>query len=344
VNLSDSGALEDSLSGKRDLRLKVARNALAAAKMSRVDAQRTLEFQLKSAYVQVAQSVLALQFAQQVADSNARLFELFQTRLRSGAIHAGDLARVEAQKLESDQALDAATTQLREARVALAFLLGVRSAVPDFDVDPKVLDFTVPQSLVGTTEVRLLRDAFEHRPDLVALGYQKASSAAQIELDLRMRFPDISLSVNYVQGGYGGIGTSSALSTPPLVTFGISTPLPAFYHLEGELRQARAQDDTNALLLAKTTAQVIDDVSSAYMVYLTSRRLVERMETGSLLQSAKIARDIARIQYEKGAASLTDYLTAQQTYIVTNVEYIGDLANYRVARFALDQAVGEELR
>ena len=42
VGLSDKAAIEDCLSGKRDLRLKVARAALAAAKMSRVDAQRTL--------------------------------------------------------------------------------------------------------------------------------------------------------------------------------------------------------------------------------------------------------------------------------------------------------------
>jgi cobalt-zinc-cadmium efflux system outer membrane protein len=344
ISLSDSAALEDSLSGKRYLRLKVARNALAAAKMSRVDAERTIAFQVKSAYVHVAQSVLAYRFAKQVADSNARLLDLFQAKFQSGAINAGDLARVQTQKLESDQALDTAAISLREARVALAFLLGLRGAVPDFDVDTKVLDSAVPGALAATTEERLLRDAFDHRPDLVALGYQKASSAARIELTERQRFPDITLSINYAQGGYGGSGTSSALSTPPMVTFGISMPLPAFYHLEGELRQAHAQDDANALQQAKTTAQVANDVSTAYAGYLTSRHLVERMETGDLLRSARVARDITRLQYDKGAASLTDYLTALQAYIATNVEYIGDLASYRTAVFQLEEAVGEDLR
>src|SRR5262249_51967628 len=56
VGVTDSAALEDALSGKRGLRLKAARNALAAAKMSRVDAERTIAFQVKSAYAQVAQA------------------------------------------------------------------------------------------------------------------------------------------------------------------------------------------------------------------------------------------------------------------------------------------------
>ena len=54
IGVNDSAALETILSGKRDLRLKVARNALAAAKLSRVDAERTIAFQVKATYLQVA--------------------------------------------------------------------------------------------------------------------------------------------------------------------------------------------------------------------------------------------------------------------------------------------------
>jgi cobalt-zinc-cadmium efflux system outer membrane protein len=342
ANVSDSAALEDSLAGKRDLRLKVARNALAAAKMSRVDAERTIAFQVKSAYVQVAQGVLGYRFAKQVADSNAKMLELFETRFKSGAINEGDLARIQTQKLESDQALDTSLQTVRQARVALAFLLGVRGAVPDFDVDTKVLDFAVPPALGAATEESLLRTAFDHRPDLIALGYQRASSAAQVDLTKRQRFPDITLSLAYAQGGYGGLGTNGPLQTPT-VTVGASAPVPVFYQLQGEVGQARALDDTNALQQAKTSAQVISDVSTAYAAYTGGRRLVERMESGGLLQSARVARDITRLQYDKGAASLTDYLTALQAYIATNVEYIGDLGSFWTAVFQLEQAVGADL-
>ena len=98
--INDAAAIEDTLSGKRDLRLKVARNALAAAKMSRVDAARTIGFQVKSAYVQVAQSQLAYRFAKDVAVTQVTTLKKFQDRYRAGAVSEGDLERIEVTKLE----------------------------------------------------------------------------------------------------------------------------------------------------------------------------------------------------------------------------------------------------
>jgi outer membrane protein, heavy metal efflux system len=342
VGLSDSAAIEDALSGKRGLRLKVARNALAATKLSRVDAQRTLEFQVKTAYLQIAQAVLAYRFEKEVVDANQKTLELFQARYRGGAINEGDLARVETQKLESDQALDGANEALRQSRVALAFLIGVRGIVPDFEVDTSVLTFAAPPALADATEEGLMRAAFERRPDLVAAGYQKASAQASIELARRQKLPDIALSVNYSQIGTGATPVQGAIS-PPMVVFGVSAPLPVFYQMQGELRRAEAAYDTNALGQAKTTAQVVSDVSSAFASYSSARQLVQRMESGGLLKSARTARDITRLQFEKGAAGLTDLLDAQRAYIATNVEYIQDVTHYWTAVFGLEQAVGMEL-
>ncbi len=338
LGLSDSAAIEDSLSGKRDLRLKVARNALAAAKMSREDASRTIGFQVKVAYLQAAQSVMAFDFAKQIAESNARTLDLFQARMRSGAINEGDLARVTTQKLEADQALDQAQQAERQSQIALAYLLGVRGVVPAYAVDPKVLDYSVPSTLASATEERLLRAAFERRPDLVAAGYQRASAEAQLSLVKRQVFPDVTLSVNYSQEGTGQFAVS-----PQTISVGLSAPLPIFYQLQGERRQAEAQVDTTSLQHAKAAATVSNDVSTAFAGFTTSRRMIERMEGAGLLQSAKTARDVTRLQYEKGAASLTDFLDAQRTYIAANVEYFQDLTNYWTAVFQLEQAVGMEL-
>ena len=347
VGLSDSAALEDTLSGKRDLRQKVARNALAAAKMSRVDAQRIIEFQVKSAYLQVAQAVLGVQFADKVKKSNEKTQEKFRSKYAAGAINEGDLARIDTQKLESDQAYDTAVSTARQARVALAFLLGVRGEVHDFAVETKALDYQEPGGLRNATEAGLLRIGFDHRPDLISLGYQRASSAAQIELVRRQRFPDIALDVNYAWGGFGGQSTNGPLQAPT-ITFGISAPIPIFYQLEGELRQARAQYDTNSLLEAKATAQVVNDVSTAYSAYDAAHKLVLRMlrpdaPDQALLQRAKTALEKTELQYDRGQASLTDYLDALRTYIATQVEDYQDRTNYWTAVFQIEEAVGMEL-
>jgi cobalt-zinc-cadmium efflux system outer membrane protein len=176
------------------------------------------------------------------------------------------------------------------------------------------------------------------------------SAEQQIALVRRQRFPDITLNVNYAWGGYGGLSTNGPIQTPE-ITFGLSAPLPVFYQLQGEERQAQAQYDTNALQHAKATAQVVSDVDNAFAAFQASKRLVVRMEHGepeqsvrAILESAKVALDITRLQWEKGAASLTDFLLALQTYIATKVEYFGDLTNYWTAVFQLEAAIGTELR
>jgi cobalt-zinc-cadmium efflux system outer membrane protein len=337
IGLTDQAAIEDSLSGKRDLRLKVAHAALQAARLSRNDALRTIQFQVKSAYATVAQAQRALAFTKENQATNIKTLQLFQIRLKSGAINEGDLARIETQKLEADQAVDQAMVVLRQARVALAFLLGVRGPTPEFTVDDKILDYAVPPQLANAQLDGLLRTAFEHRPDLLALGYQRASAEAAITLAKRQVFPDITVSAQYTQ-----IGVSQTAIQPPTVTFGLSAPIPIFYQQQGEIRKAEASYDTQSLQQAKATALVVSDVSSAMAGYESSRALVERMEK-QLRPSADRAFSITRLQYDKGAATLMDFLDAQRTYIATNEEYLLDLSNYWTAVFQVEQAVGMEL-
>jgi cobalt-zinc-cadmium efflux system outer membrane protein len=351
IGITDSAALEDTISGKKDLRLKVARNALAAAKLSRTDAERTLVFQVQSAYLQVAQATLDLKFAKEVADSNVTLLAKVRVWLAAGksGITDADVARMETQKSESDQALDAMTQNLRQARVTLAFLLGVRGEVPEFDVDTHVLDYQLPTQLKDATEVGLLRSAFAHRPDLIAAGYSVYSAEAALALVKRQKFPDVTVGVNYAWGGFGGLSTNGPVG-PQVLTFSLSAPIPVFYNLDGETRQAEATLDNNSLQHAMTTKQVVSDVDTAYAAFVASQNLVNRMERGEpdakvrpILQSAKVALDITRLQWERGAASLTDFLLALQTYIATKVEYYGDLTNYWTAVYQLESAVGVPL-
>jgi hypothetical protein len=93
----------------------------------------------------------------------------------------------------------------------------------------------------------------------------------------------------------------------------------------------------------------VSDVGSAFAAYETSRKLVERMEGprrdgGGLLMSARGAFEIVATQYEKGAASLTDYLDALRTYIATKNEYFAALAGYWSAVYQLEAAVARDLR
>jgi cobalt-zinc-cadmium efflux system outer membrane protein len=339
AGLGDSAALEDSLSGKRWLRLKVARAALAAARMNRADAQRTLELGVKTAYLQAVEARDNLDFALQVQTGANQVFQLNQTRYKAGAISEAELAKVETMKLESDQAVDAAMQALRAAKVSLAFLLGVRGAVPDYKVDQDLPRFTVPPQLATATADSLVAEAMQQRPDFKAAGFQRDRALASISLAKRLRFPDLSLNVQYSQQA----GTTNLAAQPPTISFGLVGTLPLFYFQQGEIRKAEADYRLHDVQRAKIEAQLCADVEAAFNNFVSSRKLVERMES-RLLDRSKRARDLVQLQYQKGAASLLEYLDAQRTYIAINVEYLQDLANYWIAVYQLEAAVGMDLR
>jgi cobalt-zinc-cadmium efflux system outer membrane protein len=335
--LSDNGALVDFLAGKRGLRVEAARAALASAKLGRADALRNLEAQVKQQYIQVALARRALDFATEVTATLVQLVNLNRQRY-PGVIDEGALARVEVQKLEADQALDSAKLALRQARVGLAFLLGVRGGVPDFEVDADVLKFRVPPALAATTEQALIDRSLALRPDLQQIAFERKRAEAGLRLAQRQRVPDVA-----VQAQYSQLGQGQNVGQPMNLVVGLSVTLPVFYQQQGEIRRAHADADTQALMQAKTHAQIVADVGTAYAAFVASKQLVERME-GSLLARAKTARDIVEIQHRAGTVPLMDFLDAERTYIATNVEYFQDLAAYWAAIYQLEQAMGAELR
>jgi cobalt-zinc-cadmium efflux system outer membrane protein len=339
VGISDQGAVFDLVSGKRGLRLSTARAALAAARASREDARRTLEAQVKQAFLQVVVSKEALRFAREVAAASGRTADLTRARYEEGAISEADLARVEVAKLESDQAADSAAQTLRGAKVGLAFLLGVRGVVGDYDVEaPELLHTDAPRALAGATPDSLFARAREKRPDLAAAQGQRERAEAALALARRQRFPEIALSLNYSQQG-----TTNSAVTPPTLTAGVSLPLPLFYQQQGEVQKAEADVRAQSVQAAKVEAQVASDIETGLADYDAAAQLARRME-GVLLERARRARDLVAIQFQKGAASLLEFLDAQRTFIATSGEYLQDLSLYWRAVFKLEQAVGEDLR
>jgi cobalt-zinc-cadmium efflux system outer membrane protein len=338
VGLFDNNALFDVLIGKRRLRKDVAGAALEAVRRSRDDAQRTLEFQVKQAFLAAGLAQVQLANARETQESFQRTRDLNERRYSLGAINGADLATIQVAELESEQALDQAAQTLRNAKVALAFLLGFRTLVPDFQLEVKELDFFVPGPIAQATREALLKDALERRPDLRALAQQIDRARSALSLARRNRIPDFGLSVTYSANGSGDTNIS-----PPNATVGLSFALPIFYQQRGEITKAEADLVAQQVLAQKSEAQVVSDVETSFAQLTTARALVERMQS-PLLERARTARDLVRIQYEKGAASLIDLLNAQRTYTATRTEYAQDLASYWLAVAQLEQATAKELR
>jgi cobalt-zinc-cadmium efflux system outer membrane protein len=338
AGLGDSNVIIDALSGKRGLRRSVADAALAAARLGRADALRTLELQVKQIYYQAVAAGEALELAHETADSTAHTFDLNQIRYKSGAISEVDLSRTETAKLEAEQMVDTATLALRTAKVQLAFLLGQRHAFNDFAIDAGQLRSTTP-ALQSTSVAALVERAMERRPDLRAQESQRTRAAQSVALARRQRFPDFGLGVQYSE--QGSSSANNAIS-PPTLELSLTGTLPLFYQQQGEIKKAEADARTQDAQSAKLRAQVVADVENAYASYQTAQRQVQRME-GRLLDRAQRARQLVELQYQKGAASLLEYLDAQRTYVAVKGEYIQNLTAYWNAIFQIESATATEV-
>ena len=341
IGLSDQAAIEDSLSGKRDLRLKVARTALASRQaVSRNDALRTIQFQVKSAYANVAQAQRALAFAKENQATNVKSLQLFQIRLKSGAINEG-ISR--ASRRRSSRPTRRWTSALGLAAGPGRARVPPRRARTDARVHGRRQDARLSRC-PRRSPTRQPRPPATHRlrapAGSLALGYQRASAEAAIALAKRQRFPDITLSgavhADRHRPDRHPAADASSSASPRRI--------PIFYQQQGEIRKAEADYDTQSLQQAKATAQVVSDVSTAMAGFEASRTLVERMEKAAQAERGEGLLDHAAAVRQGRSATLMDYLDAQRTYIATNVEYLQDLANYWTAVFQLEQAVGMELQ
>jgi cobalt-zinc-cadmium efflux system outer membrane protein len=338
ASVSEQGAIFDLLTGKRRLRIQVAKAALQAAKLSRVDAERTLSFTVKQQYVATVLAKASLEFAGLSQQSSGETLRLVGVRYRVGAVSEADVARAESAKLEADQAYDQAQQVLKQAKVTLAFLLGVRGAAQEFDVGDEFLNVRVPTALAAASRDSLLEAALSARPDLKASSAQKTRAAAAVSLAKRQRIPDFPLTLSYFKEGTG----QNAIS-PPTTTVSLSLTLPLFYLNQGEVAKAKADLKTQELQYAKLLARVLSDVAGGFSGFEGARSRAERMES-RLLERTQRARDLVKIQYEKGAASLLELLDAERTLIATRIERLQDLNDYCTSVFQLEQAVGTELR
>jgi outer membrane protein, heavy metal efflux system len=337
VGVSDGSAVFDSVSGKRRLRMSVANLALEAARKGEADARRTLEGMLRQSYLQAVAARQALATQREAQETLARLSELIRARYQHGSISEVEVLKIETEKLTADQEVERAQRDLDVGKARLAFLLGVRGGIPTFEVDPELPGYVTPPVLQGATLESLLDVARKQRPDLVGARIQRDRAEASVRSSQRLRFPDIELSA-----GVSGQGAYQSAINPPTFSFGFTLTPPIFNRFQGEILKSRADLATQKAQVAKAEAQVTNDVQTAFTQFKSARSRLERAER-ELLEHAKRTRDLVQLQYQKGAASLLEYLDAQRILISTRLDYESDLSNYWQAVVLIGQAVGTEI-
>ena len=308
---------------KRGHRLQAAKDQTAVTAAQVADNERTLAFNVATQFIAAVLAQANLEFAEQALTSFQHTVDISEASHNAGAMSDGDLLKIKLQMLQFQMDLSGAKLARVQALASLRQLLGYESVPASYEIAG---DLQYEPLTAGQEELRAL--ALRQRPDLRAAQLGVAAAQSQLALAQANSKHDVTAQINYTH--------VAAMSTASV--FG-SIQLPIFDRNQGEVARTRYAVRQSQELSSEQSSVVLTDIANAYEALRTADAIVKLYESGYLKQ-ARDSRDISQYGYQRGAASLLDYLDAQRSYRTTELAYRQALAGYMIALEQLRQAVG----
>jgi cobalt-zinc-cadmium efflux system outer membrane protein len=308
---------------KRRNRLQAARDQTAVTTAQVADNERGLTFNVASQFIgaQLAQSNLELANADLA--SFQQTVDLSELRFKDGALSEGDFIKIHLQLLQFQMDVSAAKLARVQAMASLRQLLGYESVPENYEV---VGDLQYQAVTLSHDDLNAL--ALRTRPDVRAALLGVTAAQSQLSLAQANGKKDVNAQFNYTH--------VAALNTGAF--FG-SIQLPIFDRNQGEIARTKSAITQSQELSSEQSSVALTDVTNAYEGLRTSDQVVQLFKSG-YLKNAEDSRDITQYAFQRGAASLLDFLDAERTYRSTEFAYRQSLAGYMVALEQLRQAVG----
>jgi cobalt-zinc-cadmium efflux system outer membrane protein len=317
---------------KRGLRFEAAKQGTAIGVAQQSDSERTLLFNLRTAFVGVLQAKAVLRLAQDNLESYDKILKVSHDRFQAGDIARIDLDRLELQRLQYESDLQTALVNLRTNKINLLALLDDRRPVDSFDVDGPY-DFR--EDLLSLDDYR--KEALDARPDLRAALLTVKQAETNYQLAEADASTDPTVGVWFTHNG--SFNNPDALNT---IGASVSIPLRIFDRNQGEKLRTKIDINRNEKLRQGVETQVYSDVDSAYATLTSNIELLKPYKRQYLEEAVRV-RDTVLFSYQHGGAALLDFLNAQSEYRAVELSCVNLIGSYLTAAAQLNQAVGREV-
>ena len=308
---------------KRQHRLEAARDQTAQTAASVLDNERTITANVAQQFVGALLANANLELARMDLESFQNTVEISQARYQAGDIGEGDLLKIRLQLLQFQMDLNSAQLARVQALANLRALVGFESIPESYEVDGE-LSYQPVRLDLDDLKVIALRDRSDYRA--AQLGVTSAQS--QLTLAQAVGKRDLTATVDYTHvSGINGL------------SFIFNMELPIFTRNQGEIARARFGVNQAQQSQSASSETVLTDVTNAFENLRTNNEVVSLYNSG-YLQQAQESRDISEYAYQRGAASLLDYLDSERSYRATQLAYRQAVASYMLALEQLRQAVG----
>jgi cobalt-zinc-cadmium efflux system outer membrane protein len=317
---------------KRELRLESAKKATLIAESNHADMQRTMLFNLRSAFVSALQAKAVLQLAKDNLVYYDHVLKISKDRFDAGDIAQIDFDRLELQRVQYESDLQTAQENLENAKIQLLTLLNSRMPVDDFDIAGPY-DFN--EQLASRDEFRKI--ALDTRPDL---------KAAVQSVDKAQTDHKLAVANGSTDPTWGAWFTHNSSNNNPfgLNTLGVSVsiPLRIFDKNQGEKLRTKLDITRQERLREAAEAGVLSDVDTSYATVASDLILLRPYKQKYLAQAVRV-RDTIFFSYQHGGAALLDFLNAESEYRMVEQSYVNLVGSYLTAAAQLNEAVGREV-
>jgi len=282
--------------------------------------------------VQTLQAKAVLQNGKENLDYWDHELNVNRERFKAGDLAEMDLNRLELQRVQFESDYETALVNLRTAKIQVLTLLNDRTPIEQFDVTGP---FEFRNQLKSLEELHSI--ALAMRPDLKAAVQSVELAKTKYRLAVANGSTDATFSGWWTHNpsfnnpyDYNTIGAS------------VSIPLRLFDKNQGEKARTRIDIGRNERLREATQAQVFSDIDSAYWTLTQALDLLKSYKA-KYLPIAAAVRDKVEYSFQRGGASLLDFLDAEKSYRDTRLTYINLVGSYLTAAAQMNMAVGREV-
>ncbi len=321
--------------GGREANVENSKQLLVAANATRDELLQNIFLSAVQAYytlLSVRASVQSYQIAETAASKS---LDAAQARYQAGTATQAD--RLQAQTALSQTVLNRirAEGDAANAQGTLANIMGFDASQP-FALAPAPEMGPDPAAERGIG--KLIEEARQNRPDLVAAEAQIRAAEAQLDATKAQGLPSISLN--------GSLSRSETLNSGATTTsygrgVGVSISVPWFSGFKDTYRNraAQAQLEGKVAERDRLANQIALEVWKAYQALLTNSQALRAAD--DLVASAEQSEKMALGRYKAGVGSILDALTAQSTLAGAHQQRVAALYNFQASKFVLAQAIGQ---
>ena len=287
------------------------------------------------AYYDVVEAKALLDLAKQDTENLVKLEAATKKAVDAGGRPMVDLNRVRLDLLKSQQDLREAEATLAINKAKLRSFFGRTDTDLSFDVADNL---DTPVTDLPLTVDEAFAQARENRPDIQSLRWQVYKARANVVVEKRKAFPQITPQFGYTRQYQGALGNPDWDSW----TVTLTTTVPFFDRNQGNRMKAQSVAAQNFFNWQVGEVDLREEIEEAVQDLHKSYKNAMSVAQEQLKLAAEV-RDSITNAFNIGGRPLIDVLDAETSYRETYRAYINSRAEYWRAVYRFSSAMGQQV-